>query len=285
MSTSPQVITPPQQLQQFCLDQKHRGQKIGVVPTMGALHAGHLSLVDRMRSECDLCVVTIFVNPTQFGPGEDFDKYPRTLEQDLDQLTSHHVDLVFAPETGTMFPADATTQVQPPRVAETLEGPLRPGHFQGVATVVLKLLNLTLADVAIFGQKDFQQLAVLKQMANDLNVATRILSAPIVRESDGLAMSSRNRYLDAEERQRALALSRSLFQVRQQFDEGQRDARDLAAELMQGLIDGGVDSADYAVIADAITLESLETVDRPAVALVAAHVGQTRLIDNLLLTP
>ena len=279
------VITAPATFQEFCLDHKRQGKTIGVVPTMGALHRGHLSLVEASNELADVTVVTVFVNPTQFGPQEDFEKYPRTLEEDLRQLDSYKVDAVFTPSAEAMYPPGSSTKVIPPTVAESLEGPLRPGHFQGVATVVLKLLNLSCCDVAVFGQKDYQQLAVIRQMVSDLNVPAKIVAAPIVRESDGLALSSRNRYLDAEQRERAKALSQALRVVQERFDSGSRDARELAADLMQELIDGGVDSADYAVIADADSLEIVDTIQNPAVALVAAYVGETRLIDNCLLIP
>lgn len=279
----PTLLTEPAEFQAWCLSQKREGKRIGLVPTMGALHDGHLSLIDACAPHCDLKTVSIFVNPSQFGPQEDYEKYPRALDSDLEKLTLRNVDVVFAPETSAMYPDGCTTLVQPPAIASVLEGAMRPGHFQGVVTVVLKLLNLSLADVAVFGQKDYQQLAVIRQMVADLNVATRIIGAPIVREADGLAMSSRNRYLSAEERPAALALSQSLQEVTELFQSGCRDGRELAASLMQVLIDGGVDTADYAVIADAQSLEIVDTITQPAVALVAAHVGQTRLIDNCLL--
>lgn len=279
----PQIVSTPSEIQELCLNWKRQGLKVGVVPTMGALHDGHLSLVQRCNELVDRTVVTVFVNPTQFGPNEDFQKYPRDLDTDVQKLSELSVDAVFSPTPEHMYPAGCSTTISPPNVAHPLEGELRPGHFQGVATVVLKLLNLTVADVAVFGQKDYQQLAVIRQMCADLNVATQIVAAPIVREADGLAMSSRNQYLDSQQREIATALSKALFAVEAEFRDGNRDARELAAELMQNLIDGGVDSVDYALIADAKSLEVIEEINQDAVALVAAYVGNTRLIDNCIL--
>lgn len=260
------------------------GGSIGVVPTMGALHEGHLSLVRRSLESCDHTIVTIFVNPTQFAHDEDLEKYPRTMEQDLQMLEQAGVQHVFAPAASELYPDGFSTSIEAPKVALPLEGEFRPEHFAGVATIVLKLLNVTDADIAFFGQKDFQQACVIKAMVADLNVNTRIEVCPIVRESDGLALSSRNRYLSDDERQRALTLSRTLEHVRTLvMDEGLRDGFEIVTEMRQMLIDGGVDSVDYATIADPVTLQTLEQVELPAVALIAAHVGATRLIDNLLL--
>jgi pantoate--beta-alanine ligase len=259
------------------------GRRVGVVPTMGALHEGHLSLVRRARRECDRVVVTIFVNPTQFGPHEDFQKYPRTLEQDLEQLAALNCDLVFAPSQEEMYPASFGTFVEPPPVAAPLEGKCRPGHFRGVATVVLKLFHLVPAQVAYFGQKDYQQALVVQQMVRDLNVPIEIVVCPIVREEDGLALSSRNRYLSSSERKQALALSRSLKRAEQMARAGQ-PAADIAAAMRHELTIAGVERIDYTAVADAQTLAELSgPIDRPAVALVACYVGSTRLIDNTLL--
>lgn len=279
----PPVFETPADIGDHCCQLQRQGARVGVVPTMGALHLGHLSLVELCRQHCDHVVATVFVNPTQFAPHEDFDRYPRDLQKDLALLQSVGVDAVYAPATVAMYPPDYSTTIQAPKIASDWEGELRPGHFQGVATVVLKLLSATRADVAVFGQKDYQQWAVISQMVKDLNLNTKIIAAPIVRQPDGLAMSSRNRYLDAEQRTRALALSRALESVQSQVNHGATDARELAVTLMQDLIDGGVDSVDYAVIVDAQNLSVLETIDRPAVALVAAYVGNTRLIDNKVL--
>ncbi|MDP1564101.1 MAG: pantoate--beta-alanine ligase [Pirellulaceae bacterium] len=277
------VIIDPLTFQRQCLAWQRQGERVGMVPTMGALHEGHLSLVRVCRRHCDRVVVSIFVNPSQFGPGEDFERYPRTLESDVAALDTVGVDAVLAPAPIDMYGPGFSTVVQPAHVAQTLEGQFRPSHYQGVTTVVAKLLNLARADVAVFGQKDYQQLAVIRQMVRELNMPTEILMGETCRESDGLAMSSRNRYLTAEERKRALAISRALFACRDRVRRGERDARELATNLMQELIDGGLDSIDYAVIADGQTLASLDQVGAGAVALVAGHVGKTRLIDNVLL--
>jgi pantoate--beta-alanine ligase len=259
------------------------GKSVGLVPTMGALHAGHLSLVRRARAECDAVIATIFVNPAQFGPSEDFSRYPRTLERDLELLADLGCDLVFAPPHDEVYPAGFSTYVEPPAVGATLEGKHRPGHFRGVATVVLKLLNLIPADVAYFGQKDYQQSLVIQHMVRDLNLPVKIAVCPIVREADGLALSSRNRYLSPTERQQALALSRSLKRAEELVRSGQRDAAAIAEAMRRELTNARIERIDYATVADAQSLAELNTLDRPAVALVACFVGTTRLIDNCLL--
>ena len=208
---------------------------------------------------------------------------PRDLEADLEKLTAFGAPTVFAPVKEELYPSNCSTQVLPSEIANRLEGRFRPSHFVGVATIVLKLLNLTSADRAFFGQKDFQQLMVVRRMVADLNVPTEIVSCPIVREADGLALSSRNIYLSADERAKALSLNKTLKQVQTQIRRGERDGHALMAEMKQMLIDGGVSSIDYAVVASPATLELYDTVDLPAVALVAAHVGSTRLIDNILI--
>jgi pantoate--beta-alanine ligase len=261
-------------------DARALGMRIGIVPTMGALHEGHLSLVDASRAECDFHVVTIFVNPTQFAPHEDLDCYPRTLDDDLAALATRQVDLVFVPSNELVYPAGFSTYIEPPDVAKPLEGAHRPGHFRGVTTVVLKLFHMIPADVAFFGQKDFQQCLVVQAMVQDLNLDIEIRICPTVREPDGLAMSSRNRYLNALERERALSLSRSLNLAQHLYDEGERDSSVIVGEMMKVLRDARVDRVDYVQIADSTSLCPLPRIDRPAVALIAAHVGNTRLIDN-----
>lgn len=263
----------------------HRlGQRIGVVPTMGALHAGHLSLVRAARSECDRVVATIFVNPTQFAPTEDLAKYPRTLAEDLEWLAKERVDAVLVPREEEIYPPGFSTYVQPPEVAGELEGAIRPSHFRGVATVVLKLLNMTRADICYLGQKDYQQVAVVRQMVADLNVPCEIRMCPTVREPDGLAMSSRNRYLSPQERQIGLALSRTLFAAAEKIRGGAGDAVQLAGWMGGELLAAGVGSVDYALVASAETLEPQQEVKLPAVLLVAARVGATRLLDNVLVS-
>ena len=262
-----------------------RGKSVGLVPTMGALHEGHLSLVRQAKRECDVVVATIFVNPAQFSPHEDFQKYPRTLESDLNFLASVSCDFVFVPEPSEIYPPDASTFVEPPVVAAPLEGVCRPGHFRGVATIVLKLFNIIPADSAYFGQKDFQQALVIRKMAADLNVPMRIIVCPIVRESDGLAMSSRNRYLSPAEREQSLAISRSLKLAERLVASGERDAVAIKSRMTDTLAAAGIDRVEYIALADPETLAELPHVDRPTVALIAAFVGSTRLIDNQILLP
>jgi len=261
---------------------KTAGDRISVVPTMGALHEGHLSLVRAARENCDRVIVTIFVNPAQFGPSEDLEKYPRTLESDLGLLAALEVDLVFAPDQSTVYPDDFGTWIDPPPLARRLEGELRPGHFRGVTTVVLKLLNASRADEAWFGQKDFQQVAVVRQMVRDLNLPCEIQVGPVIRDSDGLALSSRNRHLSPGERIQALALSQTLRTAAELIQDGERDAHVVMTMMNQSLIDGGVSQIDYAVAANPATLETLQRITFPVVLLVAAKVGATRLIDNCL---
>ena len=261
------------------------GRSVGLVPTMGALHEGHLSLVGRAKSECDVVLATIFVNPTQFAPHEDFSKYPRTLESDLAALAAANCDLVFVPSREEMYPPDASAFIEPPAVAQPLEGVFRPGHFRAVATVVLKLFNIIPADRAYFGQKDFQQALVIQRLVADLNVPVQVVVCPIVREPDGLAMSSRNRYLSSSERQQGLALSRALNAIREKVRLGERDAALLKGEMQETLEAAGIERVDYATIADPQTLAEVMRIERPAVALIAAFIGATRLIDNCMLTP
>ncbi len=249
---------------------------------MGALHEGHLSLVQASLKAADETIVTIFVNPTQFAPHEDFGDYPKTMESDLNRLAEVGEVLVFAPPANDIYPPGFSTAVKPPIVANVLEGEFRPAHFAGVATVVLKLINLTRADWAFFGQKDYQQQLVVKRMVEDLNVPTEIRVCPIVRESDGLALSSRNVYLSKPERATAAVLNETLRHVEKEIRDGAQDAFELTAEMNQRLIDGGVSSVDYATIADPRTLDPFDEVRLPAVVLIAAYVGRTRLIDNLL---
>jgi len=283
-SNIPEVIATVAEMQRRVRELRAAGRRVGVVPTMGALHDGHLSLVEAARKYADVVVTTIFVNPTQFAPHEDFGKYPRTLQADLEALGRVGCELAFVPEPGEVYPPGYSTYVEPPSVAAPLEGVCRPGHFRGVATVVLKLFNIVPADVACFGQKDFQQALVIRRMVADLNVPIRIEVCPIVREPDGLAMSSRNRYLSPAERERSLALSRALRRAEELVAAGERRAS-VVREAMQNVLADAVDRLDYATIADPETLEEPETIERPVVALIAAVVGTTRLIDNMILTP
>lgn len=258
------------------------GLRIGCVPTMGALHAGHLSLVEAAKRESDFVVLTIFVNPTQFGPHEDFTKYPRPLERDLDLCRSAGVDVVFHPEVADVYPAPNATYVDVPALDRILEGAFRPGHFRGVATIVLKLFNLVLPDVAFFGQKDYQQQLLLKHMAADLNVPVEIRTCPTLRDPDGLAMSSRNIYLSAAERQTALSLSQAL-KLAHDLIQRRATPTEIRSAMRQHLESFPGVKIDYATIADAHTLEEVTDLVPQMVALIAARVGTTRLIDNQLL--
>lgn len=283
LSTEIKVFQTCEMMRWHCQQQKSAGKSIGIVPTMGALHAGHLSLVAAANDSTDETVVTIFVNPTQFAQGEDLAAYPRNLTADLEHLRALGVATVFAPTNEEMYPPGCSSRVMPSEVANQLEGEFRPIHFSGVATIVLKLLNVTSADRAFFGQKDFQQLQVVKRMVADLNVPTEIVTCPIIREADGLALSSRNVYLSGDERGRALTLFRTLNHAKNRILGGERDGYALMSEMRQLLIDGGVSGIDYAVVANPDTLENYHMIKLPAVALVAACVGKTRLIDNILI--
>lgn len=284
MSLSP-LVTSRAELADRLAAVRREGKSIGLVPTMGALHEGHLSLVDASRRDCDFTVVTIFVNPTQFGPDEDFRRYPRTLEADLTLLAKRSADLIFAPPTDDIYRPGHGTRVAVGAVAEPWEGRIRPGHFDGVATIVLKLFHLVPADRAYFGQKDYQQTLVIRRMAADLDVPIEIKICPIVREADGLAMSSRNAYLSPAERVQAAALSRSLRLARQLVVEGVRDASAIQSRMASVLGEAGIDHIDYVALVDPDTLAELPEITGPTVALVAARVGTTRLIDNEILRP
>lgn len=278
------VITSPSSMQEVALNLRRAGRRVGLIPTMGALHAGHLSLIQMAKQKTDATIATIFVNPTQFGPREDFGKYPRTLDDDLTALSAAGCDFVFVPAVADIYTPNFSTYVDPPKVAEPLEGVCRPGHFRGVATVVLKLFQLIPADLACFGQKDYQQLLVIRHMVQDLAIPVEIVACPTIREPDGLALSSRNRYLSPAERQQALALSRALTRAEQLAAAGEREAAKVTSQMRRILQESGIDRVDYVAIANRETLQELSHLDQPAVALIAAHVGATRLIDNRLLT-
>lgn len=259
------------------------GGTVALVPTMGYLHEGHLSLVDRARERADCVAMSIFVNPLQFGPSEDLARYPRDLQRDLQMARGRGVDLVFAPGVEEMYPlGEPQVSVVPGVLAERMEGEVRPGHFRGVLTVVAKLFGIFQPDVAVFGQKDFQQAALIRRMALDLDQGVRVEVAPIVREPDGLAMSSRNVYLSGEERERARALSRGLERSRALFAAGERDAEALRASLWNAISVPGVEPG-YAEVVHPLTLEPVAQASPGTVLLVAARVGRTRLIDNAVL--
>jgi pantoate--beta-alanine ligase len=266
-----------------CARIRQAGKTLGLVPTMGALHEGHLSLVRAAQASCDAVAVSIFVNPTQFGPKEDFASYPRTLEEDCRTLEAAGVDLVFAPSVQEMYPSGASTFVEVDGLSDRLDGASRPGHFRGVATVVAKLFNIFNPERAFFGQKDAAQVAVLRKMVRDLQFAVQLDVCPIVREPDGLAMSSRNRNLSEEQRSQALVLSRALLAVRQKTQSGEHaSAKLLAAALEVFETEPGV-QVDYCRIVDPDTLMDIPSVRNGALVAVAARVGTTRLIDNLVL--
>ncbi len=258
---------------------------IGFVPTMGALHAGHRSLVQAARARCGAVAVSIFVNPTQFGPNEDFNRYPRTFAEDCEALREEEVDLLFAPEVATMYPADAVTVVRVEGLRDRLDGASRPGHFDGVATVVAKLFQIVQPDAAFFGQKDAAQVAVLRRMVRDLHLPVEMGICPTVREADGLAMSSRNRYLSPEERRQALTLWRALQVAEALVKNGERQAERLLEAMRAVFAAQPHVRVDYLAVVDADTLLPVQDVRAGALLAVAAYVGTTRLIDNLLLPP
>ena len=262
---------------------REQDRTVGLVPTMGALHEGHLSLVREARRMCDVVVVSVFVNPAQFGPGEDFEHYPRDLTKDTALLTDYNVDYIFAPTIEEIYPKGFATYVNVEGLSEQLEGASRPGHFRGVATIVTILLNTVRPDFAFFGQKDAQQALVIKRLVKDLAFDTEIVILPIVREDSGLAISSRNLYLNAEEQASAAVIHRALIQAKNAYKDGERSAHRIAEFVRSTIETEPRARLDYAIVADAETLEPLERIDeRPTLIAVAAYVGKTRLIDNTI---
>ncbi len=266
-----------------CRALRKAGKRLGFVPTMGALHDGHFSLVRAARNSCEGVAVSIFVNPTQFGPNEDLAKYPRTFDRDREMLKKEGINLLFAPSAEEMYPPGGVTWVTVEGLSEKLDGRSRPGHFRGVTTIIAKLFHIIEPDVAFFGQKDAAQLAVIRQMARNLNFAVEIVACPIVREPDGLAMSSRNRYLDPAQRKQALILHRSLTRVKALWEAGERDAARLAAAGKEEIQKESAVRLDYFEIVNPDTLDAISTASDGALVAVAAFVGSTRLIDNILL--
>ena len=279
-----ETVTTVAELRQRLAASRRAGRRIGLVPTMGYLHEGHLTLVRESVAVCDVTVVSIFVNPTQFGANEDLSTYPRDPDRDLDLCREAGVDLVFMPDVGEIYPEGFQTYVEPGPLAEPLCGAYRPGHFRGVATVVAKLFNMVQPDKAFFGRKDFQQVAVVRRMARDLDMPLEVVTVDTVRERDGIAMSSRNAYLAADERARARCISQGLFAARTAFDKGERGAGTLL-DLARAPL-SAMDSVQYLEIVDTETLETVAgEVDRPVAICVAGFIGKTRLIDNIVLDP
>ncbi|HLO26772.1 MAG TPA: pantoate--beta-alanine ligase [Geobacteraceae bacterium] len=277
------IVESVKEMQTLAVDTRRRGKTIALVPTMGYLHEGHASLMREGRRRGDLLVASIFVNPAQFGAGEDFDAYPRDLERDARIAGDAGVDMIFAPRASDMYPAGYQTWVDVERLTLPLCGASRPGHFRGVTTVVCKLLNIVMPHVALFGKKDYQQLAVIRKMAADLNMAVDILGMPIVRDPDGLAMSSRNTYLSPAERASALCLSRALGEARTLYRQGVKDVGALRERVGAIIADQPAALVDYAEFRDGETLEEVTRADDRTLLALAVKIGKTRLIDNCIL--
>jgi pantoate--beta-alanine ligase len=272
-------------MKEYARGARGEGRVIGLVPTMGALHEGHTALVKRARQECSRVIASVFVNPKQFGPKEDYQKYPRDLEKDAAKLAAVGVDVLFAPETADVYPDGFRTYVNVEGISERLEGRSRPGHFRGVSTVVLKLFEIVQPHFAYFGRKDAQQVRIISEMSRDLNLDAEIVVCPIVREADGLALSSRNAYLSAEERKVATVLHRALVAARNELSAGVRDALQVQDVMWRIIEAEPLARMDYAEIVSADTFEPVVRVARPSYAVLAVFVGKTRLIDNLLIAP
>ena len=279
------ILTTIHEMRAACRAARGTSKRLGFVPTMGALHDGHLSLVRAAKASCGIVAASIFVNPTQFGPNEDLAKYPRSFERDCELLEREEVDLLFAPAVEEMYPQGAVTWITVEELSGKLDGRSRPGHFRGVTTVVAMLCQIVEPDGAFFGQKDAAQVAIVRRMVRDLHVPTEIVACPIVREADGLAMSSRNSYLDVQQRKQALVLHRSRMLVSELFDRGERNAvRLIAAARKEFARDSSV-RLDYFEIVNPESMDAVEEVSKGALVAVAAYVDTTRLIDNILLVP
>ncbi|WP_299228180.1 pantoate--beta-alanine ligase [Sulfurihydrogenibium sp.] len=277
-----EVITNPSQMQNLMLSLKKQGKKIGFVPTMGYLHEGHLSLIRCSKKENDITVVSIFVNPIQFGVNEDFGRYPRDFERDKSLCEKENVDYIFYPSYEEMYPDGFQTYVEVTELSKGLCGDFRPGHFKGVATVVAKLFNIVCPDNAYFGKKDFQQLKVIQRMVKDLNFPVNVVGCPVVREPDGLAMSSRNKYLSDEERESALYISQALFEAKRMFEDGITDPNLIKERVKQIISQANhLKEIQYVEIVDSNTLKPVDKVKKSDVLAVAVYIGNTRLIDNI----
>ncbi|MBM4154651.1 MAG: pantoate--beta-alanine ligase [Lentisphaerae bacterium] len=280
-----QILTTPRAMQDAALTLRAAGRRIGVVPTMGFLHEGHASLIRLARARADVVIVTLFVNPAQFGPNEDLSRYPRDFERDRALCEAEGADILFAPGADSVYAADASVWIDEDRLSRGLCGASRPGHFRGVCTVVAKLFNLTQPHVAVFGEKDAQQLRILRRMVRDLDIPVEVVAGPTVRETDGLAMSSRNAYLSPEERLQATCLRRALDAAASRLAAGERSAAALRAAMAEVIAGAPLARADYIEIVDDETLEPVTLIGRPALAAMAVFVGRTRLIDNAVLRP
>ena len=277
-----EVTSIIQQVRSCVKNARSQCKSVGFVPTMGALHAGHVSLIKAAKEKCDFIVVSIFVNPTQFGPNEDFDNYPRPIEKDTAICEQAGVDLVFNPTAGEMYKTQNITWVDVEKLTEPLCGQSRPGHFRGVTTVCTKLFNIVMPDFAFFGQKDAQQAIIIKRMVADLNMALQIVICPIVRENDGLAMSSRNKYLSAEERSQALLLHKSLIQGKKLVKEGLRDCAEIKNQIAEILNESPLISVEYIDVVNIETLAHVGQITEKALIALAVKLGRTRLIDNII---
>ncbi|TKJ39824.1 pantoate--beta-alanine ligase [candidate division LCP-89 bacterium B3_LCP] len=265
--------------------EKQAGKRIGLVPTMGFLHEGHLSLVDNIKAHCDFIITSIFINPKQFGPGEDLDKYPRNFDRDKSLLQDRGVDAIFFPKADEIYPEDYLTFIQVDKLGEILCGRSRPAHFQGVTTIVTKLFLITKCDVVAFGQKDYQQAIIIRRMVEDLNFDLEVLICPTVREEDGLAMSSRNSYLQPEERKRAICLVNAFQRARRLYEFGELHTARLRDEMVQAILTIPEVRIDYIEVVDAQTLEPIDKIERPALLAGAIWLGKARLIDNIIIEP
>jgi pantoate--beta-alanine ligase len=279
------LITSVSEMKALTREARSRGKSIGLVPTMGALHKGHVGLIRQAKQQCDVVVASVFVNPTQFGPGEDFERYPRDLDKDFSLLNSYNIDTVFAPAVDEMYPEGFQTFVEPGPLGKVCEGTSRPGHFRGVSTVVVKLFNIVQPDMAYFGQKDFQQAIVIRRLIEDLNLNVQLVLCPIVRDEDGLAISSRNAYLKPGLRKSALALSHSLRRAEEMAHSGETDAGKILEEMRRVLQAEGPVKFDYVTIVNPVSFEPVSRVTTGMIALVAARVDKIRLIDNTILGP
>lgn len=279
-----QIIKTIREMQELSERVRLSGKRVGVVPTMGYLHAGHTSLIEKARGVSDVVITTIFVNPTQFGPGEDFEPYPRDFERDHSLAVRAGSDVLFYPDVREMYPEGYATYVEVENVSKVLEGKFRPTHFRGVATVVMKLLNITKPHVAVFGQKDAQQAFIIRKMVQDINLDVAVFVAPIVREPDGLAMSSRNAYLSPTERANATVLFKSLQLAEQRIRGGERSVEQLRSEMLSIIAGGHPTQVDYVAFVRPDTFQEIEQIEPPSVlALLAVRFGSTRLIDNMLM--